>query len=71
MTPLTWVLSGLSAVVLVGALARVLHRTRPGRAARGLLVVTTDPASATRAVEGLAREVDAAADELDAGPGSP
>jgi len=34
MTPLTWVLSGLSAVVLVGALARLLRRARPGRPVR-------------------------------------
>ncbi|MCG7287014.1 hypothetical protein MHY85_13655 [Cellulomonas sp. ACRRI] len=71
MTPLTWVLSGLSAVVLVGTLARLRHRARPGRPARWLLVATTDPAVGARTVEEAARDPDAAADELDAGTGSP
>lgn len=61
MTPLTWVLSGLSAVVLVGVLARLLHgrgARRPGDPrARVELVATTDPAIAVALVDRVAGEV--------------
>lgn len=68
MTPLTWVLSGLSAVVLVGALARLLH----GRGARRPthprtrveLVATTDPAIAVTLVDRVAREVEHALEDV-------
>ncbi|WP_217615067.1 hypothetical protein [Cellulomonas sp. GbtcB1] len=67
MTPLTWVLSGLSAVVLVGALARLLH----GRGARRPthprtrveLVATTDPAIAVTLVDRVAGEIEHALED--------
>ncbi|WP_431835463.1 hypothetical protein [Cellulomonas sp. Y8] len=68
MTPLTWVLSGLSAVVLVGALARLLH----GRGARRPthprtrveLVATTDPAIAVTLVDRVAGEIEHALEDV-------